>query len=78
MYRMAGLRIPGLSVVERTERRMVEKREIWRYHSQQLRIFVGGLTMISSRMRHSVVGRMSVKRSGAMKIQNVYCLPAVL
>lgn len=78
MYRRADLRIPGLPVVERTERRMAEKRGILRYRSQLLRIFVGGLAMISSRMRHSVLGKMSGKGREAMKIQNVYYPLAVL
>ena len=78
MYRTADLKIPGLSVVERTERRMAEKRGILRYRSQLLRIFVGGLAMISSRKRHYVVGKMPGKESDAMKVQSVYSLRAVL
>lgn len=38
--RKAGSRTPGRSAVERTERRMAATREVSRYHSQQLRIFV--------------------------------------
>lgn len=57
---------------------MAEKREILRYHSRQLRIFVVAVWMISSKMRHSVAGKMSEKRSGAMEIRNVCCLLAVL
>lgn len=78
MYRRAGLRIPERSVVGRTERRRVEKREILRYHSRQLSIFVVVVWMISSRMRNSVVGKMSEKMSGAMEIRNVCCLLLVV
>ena len=78
MCRMAGLRILGQSIVERRARRMAEKREILRYRSQQLRISVSGFGRFSSRMRHSVGGRKSEKRSGAMESQNANCHLAVL
>lgn len=78
MCRTVDLRIPGRSIVERRERRMVEKQEISKYHSQRLRISVWDLAMRSSRMRHCGVGMMSEKRSGAKETQNVNCLLAVL
>ena len=78
MYRRAGLRTPERSVVGRMERRREEKREILRYHSRQLRIFVVVVWMISSKMRHSAVGKMSEKMSGAMEIRNVCCLLLVV
>lgn len=78
MCRTAGLRTPGRSVVEKTERKMAETRGILRYHSQEPRISVGGLAMISGTMMHSVVGRMSGKRSDAMETRNEYCLLVVL
>lgn len=78
MYRRVGLRILERSAAGRMERRRVEKREISRYHSRQLRIAVVVVWMISSRMRNSVVGKMSEMMSGAMEIQNVYCLLLVV
>ena len=78
MYRRGGWRIPERSVVGRMERRRAEKWEILRYHSLQLRIFVVVVWMISSRMRYSVVGKMSEKMSGAMEIRNVCCLLLVV
>ena len=78
MCKMAGSRIPGRSIVERRARRMAEKREILRCHSQQLRISVSSFGRISGKMRHSVVGRKSEKRSGAMESQNANCHLAVL
>ena len=78
MYRRGGWRIPERSAVGRMERRKAEKREILKYHSLQLRIFVVVVWMIWSRMRNSVVKKMSEKMSGAVEIRNVCCLLLVV